>query len=107
MLVALLVGSGCGSGRSTGPTSSPALAEAVGAARRGPLLGPAGDEERRWVQDTLARLTLEQRVGQMFMGYVFGTSAEDRGARVVAANQRVSGVATAAEAVRRYGLGGI
>jgi beta-N-acetylhexosaminidase len=93
------------------PTAEPghaqALAAAVGSAKRVPLVGPADGEEQRWVEHTLGRLTLEQRVGQMFMGFVFGTSAEDADPLVATANHRVSGVDTAAQAVRRYGLGGV
>jgi beta-N-acetylhexosaminidase len=59
------------------------------------------------VEAALARLSLEQRVGQMFMGYVFGTSADDRAPRTTAANRRVHGTDTAGDAVRRHGLGGV
>lgn len=76
-----------------------------GGAGSGPGAGSA--EENSWVESTLAGLSLEQRVGQMMMGYVFGTAGADRSPAVVAANRRTSGVDTAAEAVARRGLGGV
>ncbi|WP_018634847.1 glycoside hydrolase family 3 protein [Parafrankia elaeagni] len=67
----------------------------------------ASPEESRWVEATLAGLSLEQRVGQMIMGYVFGTSGSDRDPTAMAGNRRTSGVATAAEAVAAHSLGGV
>nr|MDT0665293.1 glycoside hydrolase family 3 N-terminal domain-containing protein [Micromonospora sp. DSM 115978] len=46
-------------------------------------------------------------MGQLFMGYAYGTTATDPDPVAVAGNQRVYGVDTAAGAVRRYGLGGV
>mgnify|MGYP001326927558 CR=1 FL=1 len=74
---------------------------------------PAADEpgepsgEQQWVESTLAGLSLEERVGQMFMGYVFGVSGDDRDPAAVAGNRRVYGTDTAAQAVARHGLGGV
>ncbi|WP_018500231.1 glycoside hydrolase family 3 protein [Parafrankia discariae] len=76
-----------------------------GGAGNGPGTGSA--EETSWVESTLAGLSLEQRVGQMMTGYVFGTAGADRSPAVVAANRRTSGADTAAEAVAKRGLGGV
>ncbi|MCK9897685.1 glycoside hydrolase family 3 protein [Frankia sp. AgB32] len=52
-------------------------------------------------------MNLNQRIGQMLMGYLFGTSAGDRSPAAVAGNRLVAGTDTAADAVRDLGLGGV
>jgi beta-N-acetylhexosaminidase len=54
-------------------------------------------------------MTLEQKVGQMFVSYVYGSSATTTTAADVAANQAMYGadVHNGAEAVAKYHLGGI
>ncbi|MGI5238981.1 glycoside hydrolase family 3 protein [Dactylosporangium sp. CA-139066] len=64
---------------------------------------PPGDT----VERVLAGLTLEEKVGQLFVGYVYGDSATAPAAADVAANTAKYGVGTGAEVVARYHLGGV
>ncbi|HWD82424.1 MAG TPA: glycoside hydrolase family 3 N-terminal domain-containing protein, partial [Kribbella sp.] len=57
----------------------------------------------RWVRDTLRRMTLEQKVGQLFVCYAYGPTAGTADAR----NTSLYGVATPAEVVAKYHLGGV
>ncbi|MGW7685471.1 glycoside hydrolase family 3 N-terminal domain-containing protein [Kribbella sp. NPDC054772] len=57
----------------------------------------------RWVRETLRRMTLEQKVGQLFVCYAYGPAADTADAR----NTSLYGVATPAEVVRKYNLGGV
>ncbi|WP_261556470.1 glycoside hydrolase family 3 protein [Frankia tisae] len=88
---------------SAGPTSSPAPSPASSPSPT----ATASDAETAWVESTLTRMTPEQRIGQLLMGYVFGTSADDRGPTALAGNRTVAGTDTAAAAVRDLGLGGV
>jgi beta-N-acetylhexosaminidase len=54
-----------------------------------------------------ARLTDEQLVGQLFIGYVYGAGASSATAAQRRANLALYGAATGAEIVRRWHLGGI
>ncbi|MFD3403084.1 glycoside hydrolase family 3 N-terminal domain-containing protein [Kribbella sp. NPDC058693] len=57
----------------------------------------------RWVRDTMRRMTLEQKVGQLFVCYAYGPAADTADAR----NTSLYGVATPAEVVAKYNLGGV
>ncbi|MEV0789831.1 glycoside hydrolase family 3 N-terminal domain-containing protein [Kribbella sp. NPDC050459] len=57
----------------------------------------------RWVRDTLRRMTLEQKVGQLFVLYAYGPTAATADAR----NTSLYGVATPAEVVAKFNLGGV
>ncbi|MBO0839196.1 MAG: glycoside hydrolase family 3 protein, partial [Sciscionella sp.] len=56
-----------------------------------------------WVSQQLAGMTLEQKVGQLFMTYVHGTAAN----QADPANKSEFGVDTPAEVVQKYHLGGV
>jgi beta-glucosidase-like glycosyl hydrolase/endonuclease/exonuclease/phosphatase family metal-dependent hydrolase len=56
-----------------------------------------------WVRDTLRRMTLEQKVGQLFVCYAYGPAADTADAR----NTSLYGVATPAEVVAKFNLGGV
>jgi beta-N-acetylhexosaminidase len=60
-------------------------------------------EPNSWVDNTIAAMTLEQKVGQLFVAYVTGSSADQASAENVAR----FGVGTPAEAVARFHLGGV
>ncbi|WP_353952383.1 glycoside hydrolase family 3 protein [Knoellia sp. S7-12] len=62
---------------------------------------PAGPNG--WVQSTLVRMTLEEKVGQLFVQYAYGKDANTPDPR----NTAIFGVATPAEAVKKYHLGGV
>ncbi|MER7248352.1 glycoside hydrolase family 3 N-terminal domain-containing protein [Kribbella sp. NPDC000426] len=57
----------------------------------------------RWVRDTIRRMTLEQKVGQLFVCYAYGPTAGTADAR----NTSLYGVATPAEVVAKFNLGGV
>jgi beta-N-acetylhexosaminidase len=59
------------------------------------------------VEAILAKMTLREKVGQLFMTYAYGASATDSDPSMVAANRRLAGVDNAAGLVRRYHLGGV
>jgi beta-N-acetylhexosaminidase len=59
--------------------------------------------EHGWVTSTLARMTLEQKVGQLFIQNVYGSDATTPDDR----NVPLYGVATPAEVVQKYHLGGV
>ena len=63
---------------------------------------PAGRADG-WVTSTLARMTLEEKVGQLFIQNVYGKDATTPDAR----NIPLYGVASPAEVVQKYHLGGV
>ncbi len=66
---------------------------------------PAADD---WVETTLASMTLEEKVGQLFVTYVYGTRRRHPEPADVAANQAMYGVDNAERADRPdTSLGGI
>ncbi|SES34176.1 beta-N-acetylhexosaminidase [Pedococcus cremeus] len=56
-----------------------------------------------WVTSTLARMTLQEKVGQLFIQNVYGSDANTPDQR----NVPLYGVATPAEVVQKYHLGGV
>ncbi|GAA5020304.1 glycoside hydrolase family 3 protein [Terrabacter aeriphilus] len=64
--------------------------------------GPKG-REHAWVTSTLRRMTLEEKVGQLFVQNVYGSDATTPDDR----NLPLYGVASPAEVVRKYHLGGV
>jgi beta-N-acetylhexosaminidase len=62
---------------------------------------------RRQVASLLHRMTLEEKVGQLFVTYAYGDRADTTDPAAVAANQQAYGVANAAQLIDRYRLGGV
>ncbi|MGH3360993.1 MAG: glycoside hydrolase family 3 protein [Nocardioides sp.] len=60
-----------------------------------------------WVETTLASMTLEEKVGQLFMTHAYGSSADTQAPADVAANQRLYGVDNAEQLIDKYQLGGV
>ncbi|MDQ3402617.1 MAG: glycoside hydrolase family 3 protein [Actinomycetota bacterium] len=58
---------------------------------------------RAWIAGTVRRMSLEEKVGQLFVTYVYGAGADTVDAR----NRQLYGVDTPAEVVRRHHLGGV
>lgn len=92
------------------PARRAVLAGAAAAALLGGLLPAAATagtvppaEENGWVTSTMARMTLEEKVGQLFIQNVYGSDATTPDAR----NLPLYGVATPAEVVQKYHLGGV
>ncbi|KPI29038.1 Beta-N-acetylhexosaminidase [Actinobacteria bacterium OV320] len=68
--------------------------------------GPAHADDRR-PDELLAHMTLEEKVGQLFVSRAYGHSATAPDQADIDANLRELGVRTAAELLARYRLGGI
>ena len=68
-----------------------------------PAAGGASDPART----TLAQLSLDQKIGQLFETYAYGSSATTVTPAEAAANQSLYGVDTPAEVVAKYHLGAI
>ncbi|GAA2129597.1 glycoside hydrolase family 3 protein [Glycomyces algeriensis] len=85
------------------------IAEA--AARRGDEEEPAGDEAAAptpdWVESQLAGMSLEDKVGQLFMVYVHGESADTGQSDAVASNMERLGAANGAAFIAAFKPGGI
>lgn len=76
----------------------------------GPAAGPPGHGkgvEDRWIQQQLDSMTLEEKVGQLFVTYVYGSNATEVTAGQAASNRATYGVDTPAEIVEKYHLGGV
>ncbi|MFD6886124.1 glycoside hydrolase family 3 protein [Streptomyces sp. NPDC059957] len=71
---------------------------------RAPAHSPAPRVRPR---ETMARMSLAELVGQLFVSRAYGHSATDPDSDDAAQNQRLFGVRTPAELVARYHLGGI
>lgn len=92
------------------PTRRTTLAGGTGAVLAGSVASSAhgaadhgSGGERRWVSSTLSRMSLEEKIGQLFVQHVYGTDAETPDER----NVPLYGVSTPAEVVRKYHLGGV
>ncbi|MFH8257016.1 glycoside hydrolase family 3 protein [Streptomyces roseolus] len=83
-----------------------AAATAAGAAATAPAHATDARAEER-LRRIVGRMSLEEKVGQLFVSRVYGHSATAPDQADVDANLRELGVRTAAELVRRYHLGGV
>lgn len=59
------------------------------------------------VASLLAQMTLEEKVGQLFMIHAYGTGVDDASPEVVEKNQQLYGVDTWREVLSRYPVGGV
>lgn len=83
-----------------------ALAVAIPApAAAQPAHPPAA--EHGWVTSTLRHMSLEQKVGQLFVTYVYGSDSTNPAPADRTANLAAFGVETPAEVVDRFHLGGV
>lgn len=78
-------------------------AAAVGVTASAAHAGGGGGGAHGWVTSRLRRMTLEQKVGQLFVQNVYGSDATTPDDR----NIPLYGVASPAEVVRKYHLGGV
>ncbi|MGW3241588.1 glycoside hydrolase family 3 protein [Streptomyces sp. NPDC001070] len=67
----------------------------------------AAAADRRRVRAIIDRMSIEEKIGQLFVMRVYGHSATDPDPADVAANQAEIGVANAAELIAKYHVGGI
>ncbi|MEV0458180.1 glycoside hydrolase family 3 protein [Catellatospora methionotrophica] len=68
---------------------------------------PPPAAEHGWVTSTLRHMSLEQKVGQLFSTYVYGSDATSPSAADRSANLAAFGVETPAQVVDRFHLGGV
>ncbi len=88
-----------------GPPAGPVAAAAATSGRAG---GPkVSAAERAWIHRTLARMTLDERVGQLFVINGFGTGIRDKDPQMVKLNRRFYGVSNMAQLIRKFKPGGI
>ena len=89
----------------------PVLAGTAGAAEGSvPTTTPPADRdatEQGWIASTMARMTLEDKVGQLFVSHVYGTSVDTTDAGDVASNRAELGVDNAEQLIDTYHVGGI
>ncbi|MEV8437846.1 glycoside hydrolase family 3 protein [Actinosynnema sp. NPDC051121] len=73
------------------------------------LLGsaPAAARTGDVVSDALRRMSLEEKVGQLFVTYAYGATVDASDPASVAANRRQHGVDNAQQLIGKYHLGGI
>jgi beta-N-acetylhexosaminidase len=76
-------------------------------AAAGPAAAKAPRTEREWIRQTLARMTLKERVGQLFVVNGFGTGLHDRSPEAVKFNRQFYGVSDIAQLIRKFNPGGI
>ncbi|MGE6735387.1 glycoside hydrolase family 3 protein, partial [Streptomyces sp. NPDC059900] len=78
--------------------AAPSAAHAAGGGDRG---------RDRKLREIISRMSLEEKVGQLFVMHVYGHSATEPDQADIDSNLEELGVRTAAEAVAKYHLGGI
>ncbi|AVT33850.1 beta-N-acetylhexosaminidase [Plantactinospora sp. BC1] len=71
------------------------------------LTAPSSGASSSTVDRLIARMSLPEKVGQLFATYVYGGSATAPSAADAAANRQAYGVETGAEVVAKYHLGGV
>src|SRR3954454_20499339 len=86
-----------------GGLAAAAAGAVAGSARAASSPTSASAAENGWVTSTMARMSLEEKVGQLFIQNVYGKDATTPDAR----NIPLYGVATPAEVVQKYHLGGV
>ncbi|MFB6550777.1 glycoside hydrolase family 3 protein [Streptomyces sp. NPDC056405] len=72
--------------------------------------GPGHSDDatlRGRIMKTLRHMSLEEKVGQLFVTYVYGDSADTAAPADVAANRRLHGVDNARQLIEKYHVGGI
>ncbi|WP_181796625.1 glycoside hydrolase family 3 protein [Streptomyces sp. WELS2] len=105
-------GSDTGTGSTRRDTARPSrravLAATAGltAALTVPTAADAADGDRR-LRALISRMTLEEKVGQLFVTRVYGHSATDPDQADIDTNLKELGVRTAAELIAKYRVGGI
>ncbi|WP_281254827.1 glycoside hydrolase family 3 N-terminal domain-containing protein, partial [Streptomyces thermovulgaris] len=101
-LTAALTVQGSSAARTGSPTDSPGAASAVSRASARTVV-----PDDRELRALISRMTLEEKVGQLFVMRVYGHSATAPDQADIDANLEEIGVRTAAELIARYRVGGI
>jgi beta-N-acetylhexosaminidase len=63
--------------------------------------------QRAWIEAQIRQMTLEEKVGQMFVTYAYGERADDPDPAMVAENRKLYGVDNFEELIAKYKLGGV
>ncbi len=90
-------------GTGTGGAAPSERAGRAGSSARAPGPSPSEEAARTWAGDKLRAMSLEEKVGQLFVTYAYGRTADTAHPK----NRAEFGVDTPAEVVRRYHLGGV
>lgn len=80
---------------------------ALGASSANAAAPRPGAAERAWIHRTLADMTLEEKVGQLFVINGFGTGVHDKDPQMVKLNRQFYGVPDIAALIRKFKPGGI
>jgi beta-N-acetylhexosaminidase len=80
---------------------------ARGAATTTAHVRPAPRNERQWIRQTVARMSLREKVGQLFEVNGYGASVRDPNPAMVKLNRHYYGVSNIAQLIRKYHPGGI
>ena len=67
----------------------------------------ASSPDEKFVKALVKKMTLEEKVGQLFVTYAYGQTADTTNAADVAKNQRDLGVANGKELIEKYHVGGV
>jgi beta-N-acetylhexosaminidase len=78
-----------------------------GKALASPRASAAAGGEQQWIQQTISRMTLRQKVGQLFEVNGYGSSVRDTDPQMVKLNQAYYGVDNIAQLIEKYHPGGI
>lgn len=87
-----------------------AAADEAGEADRQRPAGPGldvGRDARKRIKSTILGMTLEEKVGQLFIAHVYGESADTQDARWASANRETHGIDNACQLIGRYHPGGV
>ena len=69
--------------------------------------GPAAASSSDRIDQIVKRMTLEEKVGQLFVTYAYGQTADTTDPADVAHNQQEPGVANGKELIEKYHVGGV
>lgn len=69
--------------------------------------GKKGQSEEGMIRSKIAHMSLKEKVGQMFVPYVYGETADTMDPAMVAANRKIYGVDNAEQLIDKYKPGGI
>ncbi len=101
LIAVLLLGLALAPAPTAGATSTSSTAATAGPA------AAAGRGGAFWVRAKVSHMTLQEKVGQLFMTQAYGETADTKAPADVAANQAAYGVDNAEQLIDRYKLGGV
>lgn len=69
--------------------------------------GKKGQSEEGMIRSKIAHMSLQEKVGQMFVPYVYGETADTTDPAMVATNRKIYGVDNAEQLIDKYKPGGV